>query len=164
MEQMMLKSYYFLACAVKPKEIQVLATTFTHPPFERHSNMNSNFKPTHIRFDQDLNVDRLKTFLAATGSKESNTLFTGKHNNGTLLLHRLPRKDDTRLARLGHYLRMGSERNQIREKIKDLLRSQGIELTPDIRKAMPSRFSNGNDYMLYEAIKAAPSEVFLEKI
>jgi len=37
-------------------------------------------------------------------------------------------------------------------------------LTPDIRKAMPSRFSNGNDYMLYEAIKAAPSEVFLEKI
>ena len=126
--------------------------------------MNSNFKPTHIRFDQDLNVDSLKTFLAATDSKESNTLFTGKHNNGTLLLHRLPRKDDTLLARLGHFLRMGSERNQVREKIKDLLRSQGIELTPDIRKAMPSRFSNGNDYKLYQAINAAPCEVFLEKI
>ncbi len=102
--------------------------------------------------------------MAATDSKESNTLFTGKHNNGTLLLHRLPKKDDTRLARLGHFLRMGSERNQVREKIKDLLMSQGIELTPAIRKAMPSRFSNGNDYKLYEAIKAAPCEVFLEKI
>jgi hypothetical protein len=59
---------------------------------------------------------------------------------------------------------MGSERNQAREKIKNLLRSQGIELTPDIRKAMPSRFSNGNDHKLYEAIKAAPCNDFLEKI
>ena len=160
----MWKSYYFWGSAGKPKEIEVLATTFTYPPFERHSNMNSNFKPTHIRFDQDLSVDRLKTFLAATDGKESNTLFTGKSNKGTLLLHRLPSKDDTRLARLGHFLRMGSERNQAREKIKDLLRSQGIELTPDIRKAMPSRFSNGNDQKLYKAIQAAPCEVFLEKI
>ena len=80
------------------------------------------------------------------------------------MLHRLPRKDDSRLARLGHFLRMGSERNQAREKIKDLLRNHGIELTPDIRKAMPSRFSNGNDYKLYKAIQAAPCNDFLEKI
>lgn len=124
--------------------------------------MNSIFKPTHIRFDQDLDVDRLKTFLAATDGKESNTLFTGKDKNGTLLLHRLPRKDDTQLRRLGHFLRMGSERNQLREKIKDLLKSQGIELTPDIRKAMPSRFSSGDDNKLYKAIKAAPCEVILQ--
>jgi hypothetical protein len=153
-----------LGPAGKTKEIQVLATTFIYQPFERHSNMNSNIKPTHIRFDQDLNVDRLKTFLAARDDKESNTVFTGKSNNGTLLLHRLPRKDDTLLARLGHFLRMGSERNQVREKIKDLLRSQGIELTPDIRKAMPSRFSNGNDQKLYKAIQDAPCGVFLENL
>ena len=124
--------------------------------------MNSIFKPTHIRIDQDLVVDRLKTFLATTDGKESNTLFTGKDKNGTLLLHRLPRKDDTLLRRLGHFLRMGSERNQLREKIKDLLKNQGIELTPDIRKAMPSRFSSGDDNKLYKAIKAAPCEVILE--
>lgn len=126
--------------------------------------MNSNFKPTHIRFDQDLNVDSLKTFLAATDSKESNTLFTGKHNNGTLLLHRLPRKDDTRLARLGHFLRMGSERNKVRQEIKSLLRSQGIEVTADIRKAMPSRFSSGNDHKLYNAIQDAPCGYALENL
>ena len=161
---MMLKSYYFLGSAGKPKEIEVLATTFTYPPFERHSNMNSNFKPTHIRFDQDLSVDRLKTFLAATDGKESNTLFTGKSNKGTLLLHRLPSKDDTRLARLGHFLRLGTERNKVREKIKDLLRNQGIELTADIRKAMPSRFSNGNTTELLKAINNAPQLFRLEKI
>ena len=126
--------------------------------------MDSINKPSHIRFDQDLNVDKLKIFLASRDSKESNTLFTGKSNNGTLLLHRLPRKDDTQLARLGHFLRMGSERIQAREKIKDLLKNQGIELTSDIRKAMPSRFSNGNATELLRAIKDAPRVFELEKI
>ena len=125
--------------------------------------MNSNFKPTHIRFDQDLDVERLKTFLAATDCKESNTIFTGKRNDGTLLLHRLPRKDDTLLARLGHFLRMGSERNKVRQEIKSLLQNQGIELTADIRKAMPSRFSSGNDHKLYDAIRYAPREFDREK-
>ena len=96
--------------------------------------------------------------------RESNTLFTGTSNSGTLLLHRLPSKDDPRLARLGHFLRLGTERNQVREKIKDLLRNQGIELTADIRKAMPSRFSNGNTTELLKAINNAPQLFRLEKI
>jgi hypothetical protein len=61
-------------------------------------------------------------------------------------------------VRLGHFLRLGSERNKVRQEIKSLLQDQGIELRVDIRKAMPSRFSNDND------IQAAPCEVFLEKI
>jgi hypothetical protein len=76
----------------------------------------------------------------------------------------LPKKDDTRLARLGHFLRFGSERNKVRQEIKSLLQDQGIELRVDIRKAMPSRFSNDNDNKLHKAIQAAPCEVFLEKI
>ena len=66
--------------------------------------------------------------------------------------------------RLGHFLRLGSERNQAREKIKDLLSSQGVELTADIRKALPSRFSNGNATQLLSAINKAPRLFELEKI
>ena len=56
---------------------------------------------------------------------------------------------------------MGSEKNKVRQEIKSLLRDQGIELTADIRKAMPSRFSSGNDHKLYNAIQDAPCGVFL---
>ena len=66
--------------------------------------------------------------------------------------------------RLGHFLRLGSERNKVRQEIKSLLQDQGIELRVDIRKAMPSRFSNDNDNKLNKAIQADPCEVFLEKI
>ena len=52
----------------------------------------------------------------------------------------------------------------MRQEIKSLLQDQGIELRVDIRKAMPSRFSNDNDNKLNKAIQAAPCEVFLEKI
>ncbi len=126
--------------------------------------MNSTIKPTHIRLDQDLNIGDLRTFLHSKAPKESDTLFTGKSNSGTLLLHRLPEKDDSSLVRLGHFLRLGSERNQAREKIKDLLSSQGVELTADIRKALPSRFSNGNATELLSAINNAPRLFELEKI
>ncbi len=118
--------------------------------------MNSSIKPTHIRLDQDLKIGHLRTFLNSKAPMESDTLFTGKSDSGTLLLHRLPKKDDTRLARLGHFLRMGSERNKVRQEIKSLLRDQGIELTADIRKAMPSRFSNGNATELLSSINKAP--------
>ncbi len=120
--------------------------------------MNSTIKPTHIRLDQDLNIGDLRTFLHSKAPKESDTLFTGKSNSGTLLLHRLPKKDDTRLARLGHFLRLGSERNKVRQEIKNLLQNQGIDLTADIRKAMPSRFSNGNATELLRAINKAPRD------
>ena len=54
----------------------------------------------------------------------------------------------------------------MRQEIKSLLQDQGIELRVDIRKAMPSRFSNDNDNnnKLNKAIQADPCEVFLEKI
>jgi hypothetical protein len=126
--------------------------------------MKSTNKPTHIRLEQDATIYDLKLFLNFKAKNESNTLFTGKGNNGTLLLHRLPEKDDSSLVRLGHFLRLGSERNQAREKIKDLLSSQGIELTDDIRKALPSRFSNGNATELLSAINKAPRLFKLEKI
>jgi hypothetical protein len=75
-----------------------------------------------------------------------------------LLLHRLPKKTDSALVRLGHFLRLGSERNQVRQEIKSFLKDQGIELTADIRKALPSRFNTGNAKALWTALKEAPIE------
>jgi hypothetical protein len=78
-----IKKLLFSVSAGKPKEIQVLATTFTYQPFERLSNMNSNFKPTHIRLNQDLKIGDLSTFLHSKAPKKSDTLFTGKSDSGT---------------------------------------------------------------------------------
>ena len=115
-------------------------------------------QPSHVRFDDQFGIQKLDDFLRTKPPTESESLFTGKSNTGVFLLHRLPKKTDSALVRLGHFLRFGSDRNQVREKIKDLLRSQGIALTNDIRKALPSRFNNGNAKALWTALKEAPIE------
>jgi hypothetical protein len=53
---------------------------------------------------------------------------------------------------------LGSERNQVRQEIKSFLKDQGVELTADIRKALPSRFNTGNAKALWTALKEAPIE------
>jgi len=123
--------------------------------------MKSTDIPSHVRFDQSLSLDKLKDFLTSKAPDVSKNIFTGKTNNGTLLMHRLAKKDDTLLARLGHFFRLGSERNMVRQEIKKLLKTEGFDLTNDIRKALPSRFSNGNADSLLKAIKNTPQSVFL---
>lgn len=114
--------------------------------------------PSHVRLDDHFGIQKLDDFLKSKTPGESESLFTGKSNSGTLLLHRLPKKDDTRLVRFVHFLRLGSERNQVRQEIKSFLKDQGIELTNDIRKALPSRFNTGNAKALWNAMKEAPIE------
>jgi len=124
----------------------------------------SSPKPSHVFLDNRLGIEKFESFLRSNDPNESKTIFAGKHKTGVMLLHRLPTQSDSKLARLGYFLRFGSERNQAREKIKDLLSSQGIELTADIRKALPSRFSNGNATQLLSAINKAPRLFELVKI
>jgi hypothetical protein len=120
--------------------------------------------PSHVRFDQNLTIDKFKDFLSSKALDESKNLFTGKSHNGILLMHRLTTKADTKLARLGHFFRLGSERNKVREEIKTLLSKEGIELTAEIRKALPSRFSNGNATELLAALKTAPHGFPVEEV
>jgi len=115
-------------------------------------------RPSHVRLDSQFGIQKLDDFLKTKSTTESESLFTGKSNTGVLLLHRLPKKTDSALVRLGHFLRLGSERNQVRQEIKSFLKDQGIELTADIRKALPSRFNNGNAKALWTALKEAPIE------
>jgi hypothetical protein len=117
--------------------------------------MKTSDIPSHVWFDQNLTIDKFKGFLSSKAPDESKNLFTGKSNNGTLLMHRLTNKADTKLARLSHFLLLGSERNKVRQQIKDLLTTQGIELTAEIRKALPSRFNNGNADKLLEALSGS---------
>lgn len=114
--------------------------------------------PSHVRLDSQFGIQKLDDFLKTKPPTESESLFTGKSNTGVLLLHRLPKKTDSALVRLAHFLCLGSERNQVRQQIKSFLKDQGIELTADIRKALPSRFNTGNANALWTALKEAPIE------
>ena len=125
--------------------------------------MKTSNTPSHIKFDQNLTLDKLKDFLSSKAPDESKNLFAGKNNVGTLLMHRLTTKADTKLARLGHFLSLGSERNEARQQIKDLLKNNGIEVNDNIRKALPSRFSSGNATALLSAINSAPHGFPLEE-
>lgn len=121
--------------------------------------------PSHVRLDDQFGIQKLDDFLKTKPPTESESLFTGKSNTGVLLLHRLPKKTDSAqvktdnaLVRLAHFLCLGSERNQVRQEIKSFLKDQGVELTADIRKALPSRFNTGNAKALWTALKEAPIE------
>ena len=108
-------------------------------------------------------MDKLLTFLKQKGDTESKNIFAGTHqHSGVSLLHRQPTQSDGKLARLSYFLRFGSERNEARQQIKIFLEREGIELTADIRKALPSRFSNGNAEKLLEAIQKAHQSVIRE--
>lgn len=114
--------------------------------------------PSHVRLDDQFSIEKFESFLKSNNRQESKSIFAGKSNLGVMLLHRLPTQSDSKLARLSYFLRFGSERNELRQQIKEFLKDQGIELTSDIRKALPSRFSTGNATGLMEALKKAPVE------
>lgn len=111
--------------------------------------------PSHIRLDNQFSIQKLEDFLKSNDPNESKAIFAGKNTLGVMLLHRLPTQSDNQLARLGYFLRFGSERNQVRQEIKSFLKDKGIELTADIRKALPSRFSAGSAKGLMDALKRA---------
>ena len=114
--------------------------------------------PSHVRLDDQFGIQKFESFLKSNDPEESKAIFAGKSNLGVMLLHRLPSQSDSKLARLSYFLRFGSERNQVRQEIKSFLKDQGIELTRDIRKALPGRFSSGSATGLLEALKTAPVE------
>jgi len=114
--------------------------------------------PSHVRLDTQFGIEKFESFLKSNDPNESKTIFAGKSNLGVKLLHRLPTESDSKLARLSYFLRFGSERNELRQEIKGFLKAQGIALTADIRKALPSRFSTGSATALMEALKKAPVE------
>jgi hypothetical protein len=114
--------------------------------------------PSHVRLDDQFGIEKFESFLKSNDPKESKAVFAGKSNKAVMLLHRLPTQSDSKLARLSYFLRFGSERNELRQQIKEFLKDQGIELTAEIRKALPSRFSTGSATGLIDALKKAPVE------
>jgi len=114
--------------------------------------------PSHVRLDTQFGIEKFESFLKSNDPNETKAIFAGKSNLGVKLLHRLPTQSDSKLARLSYFLRFGSERNELRQQIKGFLKDQGIALTADIRKALPSRFSTGSATGLIDALKTAPVE------
>jgi hypothetical protein len=114
--------------------------------------------PSHVRLDTKFGIEKFESFLKSNDPNETKAIFAGKSNLGVMLLHRLPTESDSKLARLSYFLRFGSERNELRQEIKGFLKDQGIALTADIRKALPSRFSTGSATGLIDALKKAPVE------
>lgn len=119
-------------------------------------------KPTtisHVRMDKNLSIQDFENFLKPRDPKESKDFFAGKTHLGVFLLHRLPKDADSKLARLAYFLGHGAERAAVRHEIKSFLKDKHIEITSDIRKALPSRFSSGNSAALLKAMHRASADV-----
>ncbi len=114
---------------------------------------------SHVRLDQNLRIQDFERFLKTTGSGESREFFAGKTHLGHFLLHRLPAESNGKLARLAYFLSHGAERQAVRKQVKEFLADKHIELTADIRKALPSRFSSGSASGLLKAMQAASADV-----
>ncbi len=86
--------------------------------------------------------------------KMSGTLYTEKAADGTVNLYRTKSESDTVINRALHRFNAHSAdaRELVRAKIIDVLTQSGLEITEDIRKALPSKTKLGNTTMLRDAI------------
>ncbi len=101
-------------------------------------------------------LDRLQNLLK-DDDKLSGSLYAMKEADGTVNLYRTDAKDDTVVNRALHRFNAHSAdaRELVRTKIMDVLQQNGIDITADIRKALPSKTKLGNTAALHDAIANA---------
>lgn len=106
--------------------------------------------------DPAVALSRLQNLLADQPGKEkmSGTLYAEKAADGTVNLYRVNSETDTKLNRALHRFNTHSAdaRELVRAKIINVLQETGLEITADIRKALPSKTKLGNTAALRDAI------------
>ncbi len=98
-------------------------------------------------------LTRLQNLLR-DDDKLSGSLYATKEADGTVNLYRADAKSDSVLNRALHRFNVHSAeaRELVRNKIMDVLQQNGLEVTADIRKALPSKTKLGNNAALHDAI------------
>lgn len=106
--------------------------------------------------NQSQKLGTLLKFLETGRTGHSPQVYTGLDpDKGTSVMYRVKSSQDGRLAKLLHFVSMFPERAKMRAEIKTLLKANGVEITNDIKKALPNSISLGNSIKLAKQIRAS---------